>query len=155
MNYIFSSKLNQIIIFISLLFLTSCGLKPITSEYSFIKTDFEKIDLEKLGNGNILIYNGANVLHKIDNTARLNVWIDDKPLGQIKQNEYVIINMKNGNYKFKVLHKDLVNMRSEHDVEINEKTKVIKIKPNITSNKLEVTNELPENFEKFMYAKKG
>ncbi|MFD2914020.1 hypothetical protein [Psychroserpens luteus] len=148
-------KLNQTIVFISLLLLTSCGLKPITSEYAFVKTDFEKIELEKLGNGNILIYNGANVFHKIDNTARLNVWIDDKPLGQIKPNEYVIINMKNGKYTFKVLHKDVVNMRSEHVVDINEQTKIIKIKPNITSNKLEVTNELPENFGKFSYAEKS
>jgi hypothetical protein len=154
MNCFFSTKLNHIIVVISLLFFTSCGLKPIVSEYTFIKTDFEKIELEKLGNGNVLIYNGANVFHKIDNTARLNVWIDDKPLGQIKPNEYVIINMKDGRYTFKALHKDVVNMRSEHDVEIDKNTKVIKIKPNITSNKLEVINELPNNFEKFSYSKK-
>ena len=56
--------------------ITSCALKPITSEYNFITTDLEKVEL---GNGKILIYNGANILHKIDNTARLNIWIDNKP----------------------------------------------------------------------------
>lgn len=142
------------ILFLAISLLTSCALKPITSEYTFIKTDLEKVELDKLGNGTILIYNGADILHKIDNTARLNIWIDNKPLGQIRPSEYVIINLKNGKHQFKALHIDVVNMRSTHDVEIDEKTKVIKIKPNLTSNRLTVTNELPKRFEKFKYAEK-
>jgi len=90
----------------------------------------------------------------MDNTARLNIWIDNKPLGQIRPSEYVIINLNDGKYLFDVLHLDLVNMRSSHDVLIDGNTKVIKIKPNLTSNKLTVTNELPKRFEKFSYAEK-
>ena len=121
-------KFNKILLFSVLLLLTSCALKPIISEYNFIKTDLEKVELDKLGNGTILIYNGANILHKVDLTARLNIWIDDKALGQIKPSEYVIINLKNGEYQFKALHIDVVNMRSTHDVTIDNNTKVIKIK---------------------------
>ena len=143
-----------IILFSTLLVLTSCALKPISSEFSFVKTDLEKVELDKLGDGNILIYNGANILHKLDNTARLNVWINNKALGQIRPSEYVIINLTDGKYDFKALHIDLVNMRSNHEVVIDNKTKIIKIKPTITSNKLEVTNVLPSNFDKFKYAEK-
>jgi len=113
-----------------------------------------KVELDKLGDGTILIYNGADILHKLDNTARLNIWIDNIPLGQIRPSEFVIINLKDGKYQFKALHIDLVNMRSTHDVEIDKNTKIIKIKPTITSNKLTVTNELPKRFEKFKYAEK-
>lgn len=134
--------------------LTSCALKPIPSEYAFVKTNIENVELNDLGNGNVLIYNGANVLHKMDITARLNIWIDKKSLGQIRPSEYVIINLKKGKHYFKVLHVDVVNMRSEHEVEIDDQTKVIKIKPTITSNKLELTNEFPKNFEKFKYIEK-
>jgi hypothetical protein len=147
-------NIKMIIASISLILLTSCALKPITSEYTFIKTNIENVKLNDLGNGNVLIYNGANILHKMDNTARLNIWLDQKPLGQIRPSEYVIINLKKGKHLFKVLHIDVVNMRSEHEVEIDEKTKVIKIKPNITSNKLELKNKFPKNFEKFKYAEK-
>ena len=142
------------ILFSAILLLASCALKPITSEYTFIKTDLEEVTLDKLGNGTILIFNGADILHKIDNTGRLNIWIDNKPLGQIRPGEYIIINLKDGKHQFKALHLDVVNMRSIHDVEIDEKIKVIKIKPNLTSNKLTVTNELPKRFEKFKYAEK-
>ena len=134
--------------------MNSCALKPVTSEYNFIKTDLEQVDLEKLGNGTVLIYNGANIFHKIDNTARLNVWINNKALGQIRPREYVIINLNTGEYQFKALHIDVVNMRSTHKVVLNENTKIIKIKPTLTSNKLEITNLLPKKFEKYTYAKK-
>lgn len=134
-----------------LLFIVSCALKPIPSEYNFIKRDIEKIDLNELGNGNILIYNGANILHKMDNTARLNIWIENKALGQIKPGEYVIVNLKNQEYEFKALHIDVVKMKSIHKVLIDKETKIIKIKPNLTSNKLEITNEFPKRFDKFKY----
>ncbi|GAA4233719.1 hypothetical protein GCM10022291_11480 [Postechiella marina] len=145
---------STIITLFCFLLLTSCALKPITPEYSFIKTNIENVTLDDLGHGNVLIYNGANILHKMDNTARLNIWLDNKALGQIRPSEYIIINIKKGKHFFKALHIDLVNMRSEHEIDIDSETKVIKIKPTITSNKLELTNEFPKNFDIFKYAEK-
>ena len=143
-----------ILLFLVASLLNSCALKPIASQYTFVKTNLYKITRDKLGNGKILIYNGADILHKIDNTARLNVWINDKALGQIRPREYVIINLKRGNYTFKALHIDVFKMKSTHDVRIDENTRIIKLKPNITSNRLTVTNELPKKFEKYKYAVK-
>ncbi|WP_194851702.1 hypothetical protein [Nonlabens antarcticus] len=144
-------KFKNLFLLAAFALLTSCALKPIPSEFNNKKVERENVKLEDLGNGTILIYNGSNVFHKADNTERLNIWINDKALGQLRGSEYVIVNLKEGNYKFDVLHLDVVNMRSNHEVTIDEQTKVIKIKPNITSNKLEVTNELPEKWEKFKY----
>ncbi|AZA83477.1 hypothetical protein C1637_15550 [Chryseobacterium lactis] len=128
--------------------LSSCALRSVPSEYSSVNLDV--IDNNTLGNGNILIYNGAGILHKMDNTARLNIGIDGKSLGQIKPREYVIVNLEKGKHEFTALHIDMVNMRSKHEVEINDNTKVIKIEPTITSNKLTVTNVLPEKFETYI-----
>ncbi len=91
-------KIKNIILFLIIILLSSYALKPITSEYTFLKTDIEKVDLDKLGNGTVLIHNGADILHKIDVTARLNIWIDNKALGQIRPSEYVIINLKEGKH---------------------------------------------------------
>lgn len=134
------------------LFLISCGLKPVASEYTFIKTDIEDVKLDDLGSGNVLIYNGADILHKMDNTARLNIWIDNKAVGQLKPSEYAIINLESGPYQVRLLHIDVFNMKSEHEVVIDKDTKIIKVKPNLTSNKLWVTNEFPKRWEKFTYA---
>lgn len=129
------------------LMLNSCALRAIPSDYSDVRV--ETVDLSTLGNGKVLIYNGASILHSMDNTARLNIWIDKKPVGQIRTKEYMIIDLSSGNHEFTALHLDMVNMKSNHAVLINDNTKVIRIQPTITSNKLTVTNILPENFEKY------
>jgi hypothetical protein len=139
----------KLFLFISILTLSSCALKSIPSEYNSVKLD--EVNTNTLGNGKILIYNGASIMHTADNTARLNVWIDNKPMGQIRAKEYLIIDLKNGKYEFKALHLDMVNMRSTHQVEIDKNTKVIEIEPTITSNKLTITNVLPKNFDKYVY----
>lgn len=135
-------------LFACTLTLSSCALRSVPSDYASVKLDV--IDYKTLGNGKVLIYNGAGFLHQVDNTARLNIGLDGKSLGQIKPREYVIIDIGNGKHEFTALHIDMVNMRSKHPVEVNEYTKVIKIEPTITSNKLTVTNVLPEYFEKYI-----
>lgn len=129
--------------------LTSCALnlKPIKSDFILNKFDEDHIELDKLGNGKIMIYNGADILHQV--TGRLNIWINNKPLGQFKLKEYVIINLNNGIYDLKVQHFDLVNMRSSHKVEITENTRVIRIEPTVFSNKVSMTNELPKKIEEY------
>ncbi|MFH6989049.1 hypothetical protein ACHRVW_15010 [Flavobacterium collinsii] len=42
----------------------SCRLKSVPSEYTFIENGLENVELSKLGNGKILIYNGAGFLYK-------------------------------------------------------------------------------------------
>lgn len=154
MNFSILKKTKFIFLFSAIILLNSCALKPIKSEYNFSNSGLINYDLTKLGKGKVLIYNGANILHKLDNTARLNIWINDKALGQIKPSEYVIIDLMYDKYQFKLLHIDLVNMRSNHQVEINEDTKVIMVKPTVTSNNLKVTNQLPSSFEKYKHVKK-
>jgi hypothetical protein len=143
----FTKSRIQLGVILLVMTLSSCALKPIPSDYTIVK--LENINTNALGNGKIMIYNGANFLHTIDNTARLNVWIDTKSIGQIRPKEYLIIDLNKGKYEFTALHIDLVNMRSKHQVEIDASTKVIRIEPTLTSNKLTITNVLPQNFEKF------
>ncbi|WP_144281629.1 hypothetical protein [Chryseobacterium echinoideorum] len=139
----------EILLISAVLMLSSCALKSIPSDYNTIKLDI--VNTENLGDGKVLIYNGAGVLHSVDNTARLNVWVDGKSLGQIKAREYLIVDLNKGNHEFKILHIDMVNMRSTHQINVDENTKVVKLEPTITSNKATVTNILPENFDKYRY----
>lgn len=133
---------------IPILILTSCALNPISSEFEVIQIDKDKIH-NTLGNGKVLIFNGSDWKHTIDNTARLNIWIEKRVLGQIRAKEYVVVDLKNGEYNFTVLHIDLVKMKSQHKITIDKNTKVIRISPTITSNKVEITNELPKKFDKY------
>ena len=53
-------------------------MKPIPSEYNVASQNQGQVTASSLGNGKVLLYNGANFLHTMDNTARINIWIDDK-----------------------------------------------------------------------------
>ena len=138
-----------IILFALMLISSSCALKPISSEHALLRMEKEDISSESLGNGRVLIYNDANILHTGDNTARLNIVLDDKNLGQLKAKDFVIVKLENGNHVFNIRHLDVVNMRSTHKVVITDTVKIIRVKPTITSNKLEITNEFPNNWDKY------
>jgi hypothetical protein len=131
--------------------LASCALRPIPSEHNLIKIEKAEVSTSDLGFGKILIYNDANILHTSDNTSRLNIKIDNKNLGQLRAKDFAIINLENGSHIFNIRHIDVVNMRSEHEINVTDSTKVIRIKPTITSNKLEIVNQLPENWDKYRY----
>nr|WP_288980327.1 hypothetical protein [uncultured Allomuricauda sp.] len=137
------------ILFALMLISSSCALKPISSEHALLRMEKEDISSESLGKGKVLIYNDANILHTGDNTARLNIVLDDKNLGQLKAKDFVIIQLENGNHVFNIRHLDVVNMRSTHKVVITDTVQIIRVKPTITSNKLEITNEFPNNWDKY------
>jgi hypothetical protein len=142
------------LIFLSFLLLfNSCSLRPVSSEYAFLDKNTAH-DLNNLGNGKIIIYNGDYYCPTITCgiTTKLNIWLDNKPLGQINYGEFVIINLENGNHNFEVLHLDVFKMRSEHSLEITNETRIIKIKPTIFSNSVKITNVLPNGFFYYNYA---
>ena len=140
-------RISILVTIITVFMSCSSNLKVIQSEFDLLKFEEDNFGLDKLGNGKVLIYNGADVLHQA--TGRLNIWIDSQPLSQLKLKEYVIINLNEGSYKFKIQHIDVVNMRSNHNIKINKETKVIRVEPTVFSNKLTITNDLPKNSEKF------
>lgn len=140
-----------LIIILSIFTYSSCALRSITSVFDYQENKIDEVEFDKLGKGKILIYNGAGWSHRMDNTARLNIWIDEEPMGQIRAREYAIIELENGMYDFKLLHIDLFKFKSLKRVEIDETVKVIRIEPTSFSNELTITNQLPVKFDKFKY----
>jgi hypothetical protein len=128
---------------------SSCALKPIKSEYALLPTLSAPILLSELDTGKILIYNGANALNKIDDTSNLNIWINNRALGQLKANEYLMIYLMPGKYEFRMQHKDIAKFENTQTIEIDFNTKIICVKPTITSNKVIVENEIPTNFNEY------
>ena len=125
--------------------LTGCSpLKSIKSEYNLIRTSAAAMSANKVGNGKILIFNGSGINHKIDDTSRLNIWINGNALGQLNANEYAVLLLLPGKYNFRLQHKDVANFESTHEVEITKETIFINVKPTVTSNKVEIVKNMPE-----------
>lgn len=133
------------------LFSAACALKPIPSEHNLIRMKKDEISLARLGDGKVLIYNDANILHTADVTSRLNIRLDGKNVGQLRAKNFAIVDLKEGKHVFSIRHIDVVNMNSKHKVMLTDSIKVISVKPTITSNKLEIVNQLPNNWDKYEY----
>lgn len=131
--------------------LGSCMLKPIVTTYNYQQHRNDDVSLQQLGGGKVLFYNAANILHKMDNTARLNMWIDDLPMGQFRPGEYAIMRLSKGEHIVKLLHVDVFTFRSTHSIVVNDDTKVICLKPMAMDNLCVAKDELPHNFQKYKY----
>ena len=135
------------ILFASFLLAGCSNLKPVPTEYKLIRTFSNTPRLFEYGKGKILIYNAAGLNHKVDDTSRLNIWINGRSLGQLQANQYAILFLMPDTYEFKLQHKDIGNFESSHTIKIDINTSVISMKPTISSNKVEITNSMPENFQ--------
>ena len=130
--------------------LTSCSpLKSINSEYKLVRTSSRGISANEVGNGKVLIFNGSGMMQKIDDTSRLNIWINGSALGQLNANEYAVLFLLPGTYNFKLQHKDVGNFESTHIVEITKETIFVKVKPTLISNKIEIVTNMPEELRWF------
>ncbi len=136
-------------LFVAFLFAGCSNLKPLPSEYNLVRTFSNTARLYEYGKGKILIYNAAGLNHKIDDTARLNIWINGKAVGQLQANQYAVLFLMPDTYEIRVQHKDVKVFESAHTVKIENNTSVISVKPTITSNKIEITNDIPEGFQRY------
>jgi len=137
------------IVFAAFLFAGCSNLKPIPPEYNLVRTFANGARLYDYGKGKILIYNAAGLNHKIDDTARLNIWINGKSMGQLQANQYAVLFLMPDTYEIRVQHKDVGNFESAHIIKIDHHTSVISVKPTLTSNKVEITNNIPEGFQAY------
>lgn len=143
--------LKNTILFSTFIVLSSCAIKPLKSEYKLIDKNLNKIELNDLGNGKVLIYNAVDVLRQLGDKASLNIWINEKPLGHLKEREYLIVNLSKGTYEFKVLHVNKLNIKNFYEIEVDEATKIIRIEPTSIAHRINIIEEFPADFEKFKY----
>ena len=133
------------IIFAASFFLNSCSLKPIISEKAYLSNTNENlIRIEDLGKGKILFYNYGYYcpVMSCGRITKMNVKANGKSLGQINYGEYFIVELEYGNYEFETIYKDVFIFKKKYQIVIDENTKVIKLKPEIFSKRLSVTNVL-------------
>lgn len=103
--------------------LTGCSpLKSIKSEYKLIRTSTGILSANEVGKEKILIFNGSGMNHKIDDSSRLNIWINDNAFGQINAKEYAVLLLLPRKYNFRLKHKYVANFESTHEVEITNET---------------------------------
>ncbi|HXK00149.1 MAG TPA: hypothetical protein VNJ50_14950 [Gelidibacter sp.] len=133
------------------LFLNSCGIGKLVTEKNYTYIPKSEIDIENLGNGKVLFFNGDYYCPVVECgwTTKMNVHFNDVSFGQINYGEYFIMEIEEGEYNVELKHWDAINMKSKHKIIIDADTKVIKLKPTAFSNDIQIVNKLPNGFELF------
>jgi hypothetical protein len=92
----------------------------------------------------LVIWNNSDkLLHGIDNTGRVNVWLNGKAAGGPDIGEYIQLQVPRGQYDVKLVHLDLVEMSSQHRLEALEDPTYVEVRATITSNDLKVHRAPP------------
>ncbi|WP_371393313.1 hypothetical protein ACCC68_08805 [Tenacibaculum maritimum] len=143
--------IKKIVLLSIILIMSSCAIKSLVSEKKYVYLPYQEVNLDNLGNGRIMIYNGHYYCPVITcgTTTKVNVLVNDKSFGQINYGEYFIVDIGTGIKSFHLEHKEIFKMKSNHKITIDDNTKVLKLEPTDFSHKLTITNELPEDLPNF------
>ncbi|PND40210.1 hypothetical protein C1O66_02170 [Paucibacter aquatile] len=77
-------------------------------------------------------------LWKMAGTGRINIAVNGKGLGQVHVGEFLATLLPFGTYEITLVHQDMVNFESKHQLVVNTPHKLVAVFPTITSNTLEV-----------------
>ena len=125
--------------------LIGCAATPPVQEVSLPSQSLNKFPED--GSIQLVIFNDSNtLLYGLDNSGKINIHFDGKGVGQLSIGQYVILSVKEGTHKIDLLHKDIVNMSSTHQVSVSDSPTYLKIHANADSNGAEVVQK-PGDFE--------
>lgn len=93
----------------------------------------------------VLIFNNSGKLqHGTSNTGRINVWLNGRGVAGLDIGEYVQLALAPGTYTLQLLHHDLVDFKSTHEVIVKAAPVYVEVSATITSNSVTVHASLPQ-----------
>lgn len=75
------------------------------------------------------------------------IWLDGKGVVRLETGQYVELFVAKGAHTLKLLHQDLLDFYSAHEIVINESPAIIEICSVLTSNKARLLKALPDGFK--------
>lgn len=94
----------------------------------------------------VLIFNASNPVWSGSNSGK-DIWLDGKGVGRIETGQYVELVVPKGSHTLKLLHQDLFDFYSTHEIKVSDDESIIEICSTATSNKARVLRQLPDKFK--------
>jgi len=118
----------------------------IEPQYTLIPRTMHGLPAEE-GNSRVVIFNNSNVLlYGPDLTDKIDILIDNKPLGSIRMHEYIMFDLMLGTHNLDLTHYDLFKFSNSYNLEINDNKMYIEVYNGLISTKFKLVHELPERF---------
>ena len=138
-------RIKLIFIVLFTIMFVGCAITPPVQEVSLPSQSISQVFSEDAPK--LVIYNDSDkYLYGLDNSGKINIYLDGKGVGRLNIGQYVIVNAKIGKHEIKVMHKEIIKFESVNQVDVEGPLQFIKIYSKATSNGLKKV-EKPEAFE--------
>jgi hypothetical protein len=99
----------------------------------------------------ILIFNASNPVWSGPNSG-MDIWLDTKGLVRLETGQYVELFVSPGAHTLKLLHQDMLDFYSTHEIVIDQSQPFMEVCSAATTNKVRVLGELTEKFSESFYS---
>lgn len=126
---------------------TACSsLPPVKNEVPLTGGDLS-IQAASTNDTKVVIFNTSNsLMFGIDGSGRINVLLNGKGVTQLNIGQYAQLILPRGNYQLGLVHRDLKDFESQHQVELVNPESFVEVYATVTSNQAKVISALPEGF---------
>lgn len=133
-------------------FLFACAATPPEREV-LLPSQIIDQPLDDVNKIKLVIFNQSNaLLYGVDGSGKINIHLNGKGVGQLQIGQYVILEVDKGRHIIDLLHRDIVNFSSSHELDVSESPSYIKIYSKMTSNGLEKVKAIDGFESKFQVA---
>lgn len=134
-----------------MLALTGCVVvTPVKRELPLLEknTVFHSDDPSKV---KLLIFNASNPVWSGPNSGK-DIWIDGKGVTRLETGQYVELPISKGIHTVKLLHQDVFDFYSSHEIVIDDSSNILEICTAGTTNKARLVNKLPDKFRESFFS---
>ena len=119
------------------------GMAPVKSEIPHVQSDLNAKSTRP-NEIMLVLFNTSNkLLFGLDNTGRLNAWLDGKAIGGPNISEYVQIQIPKATHQLMLVHPDIFEFRTTHEIDAQDDPRFLEIRATAVSNEIQVHKSLP------------
>jgi hypothetical protein len=134
---------NLVLIAFTATLLSGCMMAPIKPDLPHLNESIESRST-KADEARLIFFNNSNkLLFGLDNTGRINVLLNGKAVGGPNIGEYIQVQVPKGKYLLNLVHLDLFEFRSVHELDVQDDPLFVELRATVVSNEIQVHKSLP------------
>lgn len=123
--------------------LSACMMAPIKPELPHLNEDLSSRSPAP-GEARLVFFNNSSkLMFGPDNSGRVNIWLNGKAIGGPNIGEYVQVQVPKGKHQLTLLHLDMFEFRSTHELEAADDLLFVEVRATVVSNEYQVHKSLP------------
>lgn len=132
---------------LTLVYTSGCSVPNVKPEFILPSQDIHSA--VQPGLSRIVFFNASNkLLYGLDGSGKINIKINKKDLASLKINDYVQIFLARDDYELYLVHKDVMDFKSNYKLKIDKEEVFVKVYSQPFSTDYKIVDQLPADFKR-------